>query len=704
MLKKSLFNKGLYKSNLSRFKWGSFLYFIMLFLSTSFLLLMQDVPIDRSSLNYYLTNGGQICASGFFVFPALLACVVPTVVAILIFRYLASKKQGIFIASLPQTKEANFVSSVLSGFSLMALPVILNGAILALISFTPYGAGFTLWHCAKWVLMSFALQFVFFAFAVLSAVITGNSFALVFVNAVLHSFLLILAVGAYFVSNMFLYGFGGADNFMQKVMKVTPAAWVLDLIDASNIYEKLSKPQVGLLFCIGALFVYGLSAFAHHKRKVENNESVAGFEFLQPVFKYGITLFASILTFAALNGIFDGKNGGLFLLFWLILVSMIVYFASEMVLKKSLKIFSSSYKGFVCYGAVIFVAVMFVSQTSFFGYENRVPDLKDITACSLYSPYRDAPSAIKGDEELNKAVVEMHKEIIKKKPKISPKKNGSGDPIYIEYELLNGKKLSREYYLSRNDSYGYLKKIYTYDSFKKSSDVFGEYSPEDIVDISIEIDAYNMGNYSKSITDKNLVKGFISAWEADIMNLSYDERYNIGKDGHINDENVKNFNVIVTAKRDVLEVSPFKVVNDSEFFYFNVSYNTNFKNVLNFIKQNFSIKDFISEDMEIYMSKNPFKVELKEDNGVERYYYNGIVYSEFSLERNEVSKLDSASAEKIIADVVFGDLKSDLGECYLFFAVNKNDEKMGFETVTPYQIVLKLTEENLKDYTTVYKN
>ena len=75
------------------------------------------------------------------------------------------------------------------------------------------------------------------------------------------------------------------------------------------------------------------------------------------------------------------------------------------------------------------------------------------------------------------------------------------------------------------------------------------------------------------------------------------------------------------------------------------------------------------------MSKNPFKVELKEDNGVERYYYNGIVYSEFSLERNEVSKLDSASAEKIIADVVFGDLKSDLGECYLFFAVNKNDEK-----------------------------
>lgn len=702
MLKKSLFNKGLFKSNLSRFKWGSFLYFVMLFLSTSFILLMQDIPLAPAEVEYYLNNDGRLFAPGFFIFPALLACTVPTVVAVLIFRYLATKKQGIFIGSLPYTKEANFISSVLSGFALMAAPVLLNGAVLALISISPFGEAFTLWHCAKWVLANLALQFVFFSLAVLSAVITGNSFALIFVNGVLHSFLLILAVGAYFVSDMFLYGFGKSENFILTVLKVTPAAWMLDITDAANIYEKLSKPAACLIFCIAALAVYAISLFAHNKRKIENNENVAGFEFLQPVLKYGVTLFGSILTFAALKGIYGAKGSGLFILFWVILVSLITYFAAEMFLKKSLKIFSSSYKGFIGYAATVFVIVLFVSQTSFFGYENRVPSPNDIEACSLYSPYKDSSAEIKGDEELSKAVLEMHKDIIKNKPKISPEKNGSGDPIYINYRLKGGKTLSREYYLGFEKSFDYLKKMYSYDSYKKASDVFGEYSPENIVEISVSLNAANLTGGNESITDKKLIKEFISAWEADIMALSYEERYNIGQNGRAADDSVKSFDVIVTAKNDISEASPFKVGEEERFSYFNVAYNTNFKNVLSFIKQNFSLKDFLSTDMEIYMSKKPYTVELKGDgeNG-ERYYYNGIEYGSFSLEKNEISKLDSIDTETLLSKMIFDGLKSDVGECYLFFGVNKADERYGFETVTPYQIILKLGKDKL-DYLAGY--
>lgn len=700
MLKKSLFNKGLYKSNLSRFKWGSFLYFVMLFLSTSFILLMQDIPLAPAEVSFNLANGGKLFAAGFFVFPALLACVVPTVVAVLIFRYLASKKQGIFIASLPYTKEANFISSVLSGFTLMALPVLLNGAILALISFSPYGETFTLWHCAKWVLASLALQFVFFSFSVLSAIVTGNSFALVFVNGVLHTFLLILAVGAYFVFDMFLYGFGEAESFIANVMKITPGAWFLDMIDSANIYGGVSKNVTCLIFCLAALVVYAVSAFAHNKRKIENNEDVAGFEFLQPVLKYGVTLFGSVLTFAALYGIFGTEKGGLFILFWLVLISLIIYFAAEMILKKSLKIFGSSYKGFVGYAAVCAIFVLFVSQTSFFGYENRVPNPNDIEACTFYSLYGYSNQSIKGDPELNRAVAEIHNDIIKNKPKIAPDKNG-GDLVCLNYELKGGKTLSREYYLNWEKSFDYMKKVYGYESYKKASDVFGEYSPENIVEISVSLSVANFSGGSQSITDKKLINDFISAWKADIMTLSYEERYNVGHDGRNADNNVKSFDVVVTAKQPFSQ-NMFAPEKGEGFSYFNVMYNTNFKNVLSFIKQNFSLKDFISTDMEIYMSKKPCRVELKGDgeNG-ERYYYNGVEYGSFSLDKSEISKLDVMDGETLLGEMIFDGLKSDVGECYLFFAINKTDEKIGFESVTPYQIILKLGKDKL-DYLAGY--
>ena len=44
ILKTSLFNKGIYKSTLRRYLWGGVLYFIMLFLFTGMLILLNEDP------------------------------------------------------------------------------------------------------------------------------------------------------------------------------------------------------------------------------------------------------------------------------------------------------------------------------------------------------------------------------------------------------------------------------------------------------------------------------------------------------------------------------------------------------------------------------------------------------------------------------------------------------------------------------------
>ncbi len=135
MLKTSLFSKGIYKSNLARFKWGSFLYFIILFFSTSFVLLISNYShMTAETVKRYMLSGGIILRDDYLIFPMLVASFVPTVTVFLAFDMFSSKKQSVFIHSLPCRRGAVYISSILGAYTLMAIPVLLNGGVLMLIS------------------------------------------------------------------------------------------------------------------------------------------------------------------------------------------------------------------------------------------------------------------------------------------------------------------------------------------------------------------------------------------------------------------------------------------------------------------------------------------------------------------------------------------------------------------------------------------
>ena len=127
-LRTSLFNKGIYKSTLRRYAWGSVFYAILLFMITS-LVIFFDVDPER----YYRTmadHGALILGDGYLYAPLVIAFFVPTVVALLAYRYVHAKKNSVFVHSLPVTRCANYISTVLAALTLMAAPIILNGAVL----------------------------------------------------------------------------------------------------------------------------------------------------------------------------------------------------------------------------------------------------------------------------------------------------------------------------------------------------------------------------------------------------------------------------------------------------------------------------------------------------------------------------------------------------------------------------------------------
>ena len=190
--KTSFFNRGIYKSTVKRFAWGSVLYFAMLFICTS-LSMFLNTPRNFEHIPYdHYQNNPLILRSSYFTSPILMSIVVPTVVALFVFRFIHSKNQSVFTHSLPVSRKANFISSILASFTLMFAPVIVNGIILMLMSAFGFGQYFTVYDCFLWIGYNMLGIFMMFSVAVLASCLTGNSFAMVGINILIHAFLFII--------------------------------------------------------------------------------------------------------------------------------------------------------------------------------------------------------------------------------------------------------------------------------------------------------------------------------------------------------------------------------------------------------------------------------------------------------------------------------------------------------------------------------
>ena len=109
-LKTSLFNKGIYKSVLKRYLWGAVVYFLLLFSITVLPIFMTCDPNDVET---HLTfNRFPLIYETAYTLPSvLIAIVVPTIVGLLVFRMVHSKKTSIFIHGLPVGRNSVYISS-----------------------------------------------------------------------------------------------------------------------------------------------------------------------------------------------------------------------------------------------------------------------------------------------------------------------------------------------------------------------------------------------------------------------------------------------------------------------------------------------------------------------------------------------------------------------------------------------------------------
>lgn len=552
--KTSLFNKGIYKSTLKRYSWGSALYFIILFLVTGMSILLTVERGARYTRYMYL-DGSYLLSNELIIIPLLLTIAIPTVAGLLIFRFIHSKRTAVFVHSLPVKREANFISSALAGLTLMAVPVVLNTLILMLLSVTGYGEFFAVTDCLIWLLFNFFGIFIMFSCVCVVASITGNSFAMIVLNVLFHTVFLIIAACASVVAEMFLYGFPNDNSVINFVAENIFPVRVMRLCDYADGHYTLSAADI-IIPLIASVAFYVLAVILYKKRRMETAEDVAGFRCLNPIFKYLITFVSALVTFAA-GYSFMTDN---IIAFWIIIliISAVVYFACEMVLKKTFKVWRS-YKGYVVFAGIFAIAMCLSAFTSFFGYETRIPKADSVESVAVYDYYSNEEPFL-GNADIIEKAIETHREMTAVKTVTKDFKNHRY--FHIKYKLKNGSILHRRYAATEEKFREIMCNFYENQQYKElTEDIFlGKTGVSHV---------FIHGENSVRIENSEKISGLLECVRMDVANLSYNQIYNNSWSFNID------YEYILKDEK-----------GEASYRYANYAINANYKNTIAWLKEN----------------------------------------------------------------------------------------------------------------------
>lgn len=679
--KESLFNKCVYKTTLRRFRLGSLIYFILLFLSGP--LPLFTIGAEKANLRYFLNRAtvfaperSVILGSDFMVFPTLFALFVPTVVALMVYNYVHSSKHGIFVHSTPVSRKANYVSSLLAAFTLMWAPIILTGIIYLIMGTTAYSNSVGMIAPIVWMLINIAITFIMFSVATLSAFLTGNGFALVAINVIIFALPPIVALACELFFNTFLFGFSSNSQFFSKIMQISPPVWIMgNLLDTEKAYSFFNNANV-IWFLVAAVLIYIVTMFIYKARKIENCGEVAAFKIMRSVLKYTVSSFVFIISYGIFyQGI--GMGMKIFLLIAAILCA-IAYFGSEMIMQKNLRVWGK-WKGLLGFYVATGLVLSFVAFTSVFGFETYVPEKDAVEKIFVYDGYFDTQPYVK-DKKLISDAVAIHESLTEDIPVIEREYTISDERygMFFKYVLKNGKAVER-YYKVDKETYLYIMgKMFESVEYKKAYTQFSALNIENITAAQMSTGGGNIWHTEMLYDD---AKPLFEAFEKDLESITFEEyRKNYKLDFTLG---------IEATHEENQRQNIFKVTNSNRQHYsFQRSITPAYKNAYNLLVQNGTydkLKNRMSQSMKI--SKVPVNIK------VEKTYneYGMISEKERSFNLDELASVNIEDAKVLFDIIAKAERKEDeSGDFYLVFCT---DEEQVFE----YSAVLRIKKENIPD-------
>ena len=462
----SYFNRELLRGALQRTwpLWAAYTLIWLLLLPVTIFIRLSDQHIvySRPTLSYELLSTGL--PSG-----AMMAAVFGIFFAMALFAYLTNSRATNGMHAMPIRREGLFLTHYLAGLFCQVVTLLVSFALAALVTaafgvFDGYAVGMGLLLCVLLVLF-------FYSFGVLCMVCVGQILA----GAVFYGILNFLFVGMEvllrsFAGN-FLYGYDGRSSAFSTA-PLSPPVEIASSLSVSYVYDGIDPIGVRVFhlgtfaaYAAAGLVLAALALLLYRKRRSEMTGNTVAIGWLRPVFKYGVALCSAfslgqLLSYFVFELTDSTYTAGALIgtIACMIFAGLIGYYAAEMLLKKSFRVFKTSWKGALATSAVlILIGLSFPLDLT--GYQTRVPEQSDIVSATvdLYGGnvsgsfnlsrqgsialLRDAHCAVITDKarqtEYNRRYVPF---------------DGDTCMLRITYELADGTELFRSYDLSTDEA------------------------------------------------------------------------------------------------------------------------------------------------------------------------------------------------------------------------------------------------------------
>ncbi len=477
--KTSYFNRTLFLNLLKR-NWPIFAIYLIVWLIILPISLANMIQYNSLTMTYTSDIRVFVAAAGHHILSAglyggvIMSGIFGMLIAMAAFNYLYNARSVSMMCSLPIKREGIFLSVFTSGLTVMftinVIVFFITLCVEAAYGMLALGAGYAL----SWLAIACLTNLFFLGFASLCASFTGNIFTLPLVYIVLNFTVYVVEFLVKTVMSLFIYGISmrDADTFTT----LSPPVYLLSRTNLEGILEPLgngSNITVGYWYngwialavyaAVGIVFAV-LAMAIIKRRRMEAAGDVVALKPLKPVFKYCLSVgCALVLGIVIYETVFSrvttlyGAEAMLFMLLFMLFGAFVGYFAAEMLMQKTLHVFSG--RNWIGIGATAFliIALMICGEYDVFGIESKLPDANEVKGVSIQCA--GEPVLLEESENV-KAAIKLQSDIISHKD-LNEAYTGNYDEAYnyvsFVYTYQNGKTFSRDYNIYTSAS----KDIYT---------------------------------------------------------------------------------------------------------------------------------------------------------------------------------------------------------------------------------------------------
>ena len=449
--KTSCFNGTLFRKNLSRYwpLWGLASFGGAMFPLAMLLELLHNgfrfwSPLETTRAYYTVLSYGV----------PVISIVYAILCAMAVWSYLYNARSVGMMHTLPIRREGLFVTNVLSGLTMMAIPYTVTGVLTVLVTmlfggFEPVGVLVT-------VLGVMGESLFFFGLATFCAFIVGN----VFMLPALYGLLNFIAVLTDFMVNLLAQGFcfGLNSSYSGTVEWLSPVVYLMQKISPNSTYEtqwvtdrlggqryETSVPTSVTLengWLIAAYAAVGvvlmvLAWLMYRRRRSESAGDVVAVGWMKPVFRYGCAAYSAILGGRLLYALLweSFQSGQYFTVLPMILCMIaggaVGYYAASMLLAKTPRVFKTTWKGMLAV-ALGCAALCGAMKCDLFGVVRRVPAPDSVKLVNVYAAGSNYYLTPGKDNDLIAEVRALHQAIVDDRDYIMS--TAEGRSVYMETE------------------------------------------------------------------------------------------------------------------------------------------------------------------------------------------------------------------------------------------------------------------------------